>query len=743
MATLADSLVSTGSRKLPLRMRPDLKVQPQRAVGQTWWVIKDPVALEYYRLREEEYSILQQLDGNVSLDELKAEFDRRFAPRRITLSQLHWFIGQMHANGLISAGVPGQGHRLLERRKEKSHRKLMGTLSNLMSIRFRGFDPERLLHFLIPLVGWFFSPLFTVLAFSLILSAGALVMVQFDQFQARLPEFQAFFSGQNAVLLMVILMVTKIIHEFGHGLLCKHFGGECHEIGFMLLVFTPALYCNVSDSWMLPSKWQRAAIGAGGIYVELVLASLCTWVWWFSEPGMLHHLCLNVMFISSVSTIMFNANPLLRYDGYYILSDLMEVPNLWEKSRLILHQALGKWCLGLKPRSVPLLPTRKKFWLCVYAVLSSVYRWFVTFSILWFLNEVFKPYRLQILGQMLALMGLYGLVVMPLWKAFKFFMVPGRAKEVKEWRFAVSLTVFCVVVLVVWYFPLPNRVMTTLVIEPRNAQRVYVEVPGVLDQLKVKPGDEVRKGAELAQLSDPELVLEIAKVTTQRDRQAMQVRNLERRQSTPQSVAKKAPARKVLEEYEEQLKQLERDKTRLLLTAPAAGMVWPPPPLPDKTPPHGNLPRWTGVPIDPRNAGALLEAPTLFCLIGDPREVEAALIIDQADIDFVHEGQDVAILLDELPGETFQGRIHSISVQNLDVAPESLATKSGGSLRTRTDRSGVERPLTATYRARVHLTDPAQRLLPGFRGRAKIHAGHLPLGSHLVRYLSETFHFKL
>ena len=162
--------------------------------------------------------------------------------------------------------------------------------------------------------------------------------------------------------------MTKILHEFGHGLSCKHFGGECHEIGVMFLVLTPCLYCNVSDSWMLPNRWHRAAIGAAGMYVELVLASICTFIWWFTEPGPLNYICLNVMFISSVSTVMFNANPLLRYDGYYILSDILEIPNLRQKASTILNRKLGKWCLGLEEPEDPFLPKRKQWLFATYTV---------------------------------------------------------------------------------------------------------------------------------------------------------------------------------------------------------------------------------------------------------------------------------------------------------------------------------------------------------------------------------------
>ena len=146
-----------------------------------------------------------------------------------------------------------------------------------------------------------------------------LVLVQFGEFQRKLPEFHQFFGPSNWFYLAIAMGFTKVLHEFGHGLSCKHFGGECHELGVMLLVLTPCLYCNVSDSWMLPNKWHRAFIGAAGMYVEICIASIATFLWWFSAPGLLNNICLSTMFVCSVSTVVFNGNPLLRYDGYYIL----------------------------------------------------------------------------------------------------------------------------------------------------------------------------------------------------------------------------------------------------------------------------------------------------------------------------------------------------------------------------------------------------------------------------------------
>ena len=181
----------------------------------------------------------------------------------------------LHRSGLVLSDSPGQGVQLKKRRDEKKRKELIGAFSNILAFRFKGFDPERLLNFMYPYCSWFFTTTATICSLILAFLALMLVIVQFDVFQARLPSFQSFFAAQNWLLIAGVLGVTKVIHEFGHGLSCKHFGGECHEMGVMFLVLTPCLYCNVSDSWMLPNRWHRAAIGAAGMYVELVIASDC------------------------------------------------------------------------------------------------------------------------------------------------------------------------------------------------------------------------------------------------------------------------------------------------------------------------------------------------------------------------------------------------------------------------------------------------------------------------------------
>ncbi|MDR0705195.1 MAG: hypothetical protein LBF88_09420, partial [Planctomycetaceae bacterium] len=389
MVSLHDSLVSSSARKLPIRVRSDLTAKRQQYLGRSYWIIKEPIGSRYFRFQEEEYAILRMFDGTHSLDDIKEKFEEEFPPQKISLEELQHFLGQLHQSGLIIAATPNQGPELLKRKKKRFRQELFQKFTNVLAIKFKGFDPDRILTFLLPFVRWFFHPAMIVCCLLLGLSAASLVLVNFDTFRSKLPEFYVFFNPVNLIFLSMTLAGTKVLHEFGHGLTAKYFKGECHEMGVMILVLTPCLYVNVSDSWLLPNKWHRIAIAIAGVYVECVLASICTFLWWFSEPGLLNYLALNIMFVSSVSTVLFNINPLLRYDGYYILADWLEIPNLRQKATKILTRKCSQWFLGMEQQDDPFLPQKNQILFAFYSVAAFFYRWVVMASILFFIYKVF------------------------------------------------------------------------------------------------------------------------------------------------------------------------------------------------------------------------------------------------------------------------------------------------------------------------------------------------------------------
>lgn len=748
MATLADSIVSSSSRHLAIRVRPDLKARRQRYQGRVYWVVKDPVALQYFRFEEEEFAILQMLDGQSSLEEIAEQFEKEFPPQTIRVEELQNFIGMLHRSGLVISDAVGQGVQLKKRRDERTRKELIGKFSNILSIRFKGFDPEWILNAMYPWVRWFFTPTATLFFLMFALSALTLVIVQFDVFQSKLPSFQSFFSAQNWLVIAGVLGVTKVIHEFGHGLSCKHFGGECHEIGVMFLVLTPCLYCNVSDSWMLPNRFHRAAIGAAGMYFEIVIASFATYIWWFSEPGPLNYVCLNIMFVSSVSTILFNANPLLRYDGYYILSDLMEVPNLRQKATSILSRKLAWWCLGLEEPEDQFLPKRNQALFALYTVASFVYRWVVLLSILYFLNKIFEPYGLKVLGQMIALASIYGIIVMPLTKVYKFFRVPGRWNKVKKLRMFTSLLLLAGLISCAFWIPFPSSVMTNFELLPLNATSVYVEVDGKLEEILVKPGEEVQKGQTLARMSNIDLEYEIQTLRGDIETNREELNSMRRLRHYDDAAHMEM---EIIEErlagLEDRLKQKLRDAKRLEITAPVSGTIIPPPNRKQRPfEMEVELASWTGTPLDQENLGTTLTAEgeqNLFCQIGNPDQWDAILVIGQRDLDLIREGQEVRLMFEESAYHVFISKVEYVATDELEMLSPRLASTSGGPIPAQAQEDGTVKPLTTSYQAVVQIDDTLGMFRPGLTGQARITTAPRTLAERFIRYLGRTFNFDL
>lgn len=373
-----------------LRMRPDLIFREQRSGSQDMWVVKDPVSLRYFTLTPQEFAILQWLNGENSLNDICREFAAEFPPQRITPAHLQSFFASLYENGLIIAEAPDQGSILLENLQRQQRRERWQTWLNWLAIRLPIFDPDRLLAWLEPKVRWLFSRSYLMVCMLFALLAMGFAAYHAGEFRSQLPGLKELVSPRNLVWMAVAFAAAKVLHEFGHALACKHFGGECHEMGLMLLLFMPCMYCNVTDSWMLQSRWRRIAVSAAGMIVEFQLASLGVFVWWFSEPGIIHSIALNTMVVCTVGTLFFNGNPLLRYDGYFILVDLLGIPNLWQESRLALKAGLAKWFL--RPEFLPATNQQeRRRTLVTYAVVSIAYRVFVMFAILLFLQRVLTP----------------------------------------------------------------------------------------------------------------------------------------------------------------------------------------------------------------------------------------------------------------------------------------------------------------------------------------------------------------
>ena len=727
MNSCAAAPESNPARPLPLRMRADLVVSRAKYQGAVNWVVKDPLALQYFRLRENEYAVLRWLDGTCSLAELKRRYDRQFAPAAIEMADLLQFIGLLHRRGLLIGDTAGQGTALLGRQREELRQQQWARFTNVFAIRFRGVDPDRFLNVVYPWTRWLFTRAATLAWALLALAALVLVTVQFQVFQSRLPEFHQFFSLGNSVWLLVAVAAVKVVHELGHALTCKHFGGECHEIGLMLLVFTPCLYCNVSDSWLVGSRWKRAMIGAAGMYVEVLVASVCTFLWWFSQPGLLNHLCLNLMFVCSVSTLVFNSNPLLRFDGYYIVSDLLEIPNLRQKATQLLKHVVSRHLLGMQLPADPMLPQRHVGLFTAFAVASFVYRWLVVVSISFLLKSALEPYGLEAIGHLLIGLLLVSAVVVPGVRFAKFVRMPERRRQMQRTNLLATGAGVLVLLLIVGLVPLPHRVRCAFTVLPHEAEPVYVHTPGALAAVHAEIGRQVQRGQSLATLTNRPLLQEVLALEAALGQQRLKLNNLLTQRFLEQHVLLvEDELRKSITALEEQWRTKQTDLQALEIKAPQSGMVIPAAAATGAARAHG-LPTWSGNLFDKHNQQVYLPTGTLLCYVGEGASWELVLEIDPADVEFVTEGQEVAILFHQQPGSTWEGSVALVAHGELAYyARDQKGT---------TQRDVIQK----TYFAKVVLKDGEGWLRPGLTGQAKIYTAPQTLFSRALRWYHQNF----
>lgn len=748
------AVAGTGKHSAPpirVKMRPDLVCNRVSYQGVEYWVVKDPLAQKYFQFPPHVYFLLTELDGTKSLDQLQETYHKKYAPKRITRSDLQQLLTRFHKDGLISSDMPGQGIELLKRGRKTKRMEMLQKFSNILAIRYRGFDPERILNFLIRYTWWLFTP--TAVVVTLMAAAVALlsVVVNWTAFQSKLPGFDQFFDIRQWYLFIAVIAVTKIFHEFGHGLSCKRMGGECHEIGFMLLVLTPCLYCNVSDSWRLPNKWHRAAIGAAGMYIEVILATIATFVWWFVQPGLVQEICLRVMLVCSVSTIMFNGNPLLRFDGYYILSDLLEIPNLHQKSSRALNTLLGRHWLGLEIPDDQLMPANRPWAFALFTVAAFCYRWFILTAIILFLLRFLEPYGVESIGIGIAMFSVFGMLSMPIYKLYKYMSVPGRMHQVKKQRFFTILAIGSAILSGVLFIPYPHYLRCKLVVIPNDIETIWIKEPGTVESFLVKPGDRVAQGQPLAQFRNLELELQLLDIESK-----IQEKELEENTILNQSSALDTRALDQLPSvHAERAKLIEMAATlrsrlkELSVSSPIAGTILATPFRHQKKNPEeiedvDETPLLLG-----HQQTVVVPTGTRFCEVADLSRWNAVVILSENQVKFAQKGQYVKLRLYSDPTSLIESKIESIAETDFSIDRDRFEIAKAGEpagklsevrppdlileMVAALDQSSFQ------YVARVPLPEADTKLMIGQGGQARVFAGYRSLGSRIWWWINENF----
>lgn len=302
------------------KLRKDLIFSRQQAAGETCFIVKDPVRENYFRFREAERFIIEQFDGETSLETIKQRAEEEFGAT-LPMETLRGFVLNLSKTGFLETGkqeeTPSRG---------RGKKRVRGSL---LYLRFQAFDPDRLFTRLAQKVWFFHTPHFVIFSAALILAAMGVAITHWSEIS---QDVDRLYQVSAIPLIILTMFVVVAAHEFAHGLTCKHFGGEVREVGFMLIYFQPAFYCNVSDTWLFPEKSRRLWVGFAGPFFELFLWAIATFLWLITNVDtLINFISLIVMASSGVKTLL-NFNPLIKLDGYYLLSDYLETPNLRRKA---------------------------------------------------------------------------------------------------------------------------------------------------------------------------------------------------------------------------------------------------------------------------------------------------------------------------------------------------------------------------------------------------------------------------
>lgn len=707
-------------RPLVLRARADMQLAPVKFSGQTAYVLKDPLTLELFHLSAEEFFLFDKLKQTISFKGLQRAFQQRFAPRTITPQQLQHGVNQLHSQGLLLSEASGQGEELRQRDQRRQRSERWQSCLKLLSFRLGSIDATSLVDGLHRRVRLFFSWPMLLVGLAAVLFALSILLGHGREMYARLPSLVELAQPRYWLLWLTTIAIVKVVHELAHAVTCKHVGGRCHEIGVLMLAMIPCLYCDVSDIWRIPSKWRRMAVSAAGMIAELLLASLALVGWWYSQPGLFNIWCLSVVMVCSVGTVLVNANPLLRYDGYYLLSDWVEVPNLATRAQGLFPSALRQWLLAERPTEDPLLSARQRRGLLIYAIAARVYLTIVLIGIFALLLTWARPHRLENLVWTLAAITLFGTFLPPLMGVWRVLRNPASRYRMRKLRLVLLASLVAVTLAAFFFFPITKSVRGPAVFVPQGAQPVYATSGGELN-FAVATGTRLQAGEEIARLANAETELELARQQGEFEIQRVRYQQLEvTRAWSEQSSALLPTAAAALNDAAGQRDQLQAKADELTIESPTAGVVIAPPEMVRQDDDRSRLPTWSGSPLDGRNLGSWIEAGTLLCLVGEPDQLEALVMIDQRDVAEVHAGQTVKILLETSPVRVLTGEVVQVA-------------------RRADDREQIDPAVDAGkyHLVQVRLNTQDANLLVGSRGTAKIVARRMTLSAIVADQLRQ------
>ena len=459
-------------------------------------LVEDPRNSQFLHVRKLEYGVMRQCNGQNTLEQIRHNIHLDFGDQ-LSIGKLKRFVSRLRDLNLLESGnefAIQQGH-------------LRG---GWLQCRFRLFDPDSLLELLVPPLRFTFTAPCFAFSVVFVMAAIGLVMSNAGEIGSDLRQL-----AHSEFILPVLLVAFPIglVHELAHGVACKRFGGRVREIGIMVIYFVPALYCNVSSAWRFPFKSHRLWVTFAGIWSSILVWACAVFVWRFSIPGSLFNSIALFAIAATGVECLFNLNPLIKLDGYYLLSDALGIPNLRQRSfDFLTSQASRMFGRSIKDET----PTnRQQRWIfAIYGLLSSTYS-LTIICVVGYYTGVFLMHELQLLGLTLFMMVIFIIFRERIASLARWCWRGSRDRtedQTKKLQFATSFAAVGLPALIACAYPWETTILADVEVAAFQKEEIRAQVDGRIAEIMVREGDSVSCGDPVLRINNPELVAELNQV---------------------------------------------------------------------------------------------------------------------------------------------------------------------------------------------------------------------------------------
>ena len=655
------------------RLRSHAQIHRHTYRGQDWYVLQDHASGRFHRFTPEAYFIIGLMDSKRTVREIWEAAYARLEDDTPTQDEVISLISQLYRTDVLQSDVIPDIDDLQDRYVRGRRTQWMSYLRSPMAVRFPLLDPDRFLERTEPLAKWLFGQMGLLMWCGVVLPALFLAWVHWDELTSNMTD--QVLGLENLLLISLVYPVVKAFHEFGHAYGVKRWGGEVHEMGMMLLVFVPIPYVDASAASAFREKYRRMLVGAAGILVEMFLAAFAMLVWVSVEPGAVRAVAFNVMLIAGVSTLLFNGNPLLRFDAYYILSDYLEIPNLGSRGSGYIGYLVQRYALGITQARSPATTPGEARWLGCYAAVSLVYRIFIIVAIC-----LIAASRFFVLGVLIALWTAFSVLGFSLAHISRYMAANTHIRHKRGRAIVTGTAVICLVAFGVLIVPVPLFTLVEGVVWAPEQSEMRVGVDGFVVNVQAMPGQWVQRNHPLVVCENPELIARARVLEAQ-------LQEVEDRHRA--ALMEDRSGAKILQDEIDRIgEELRRTRDRLeelVIRSPADGIFL--------------LPRSIDLP------NRFLQRGTQLGYVVDFSQTTIRVVVPQSDVSRVRSNtQRVDVRLASAVSKILPASVvREVPEASTDLPSLALSLEGGGEIALVSDESGVPRALERFFQFEVTL----------------------------------------